>query len=698
MDAKSAADLGELVDALAKNLLDGRIADQLASEAAWKSWLGKFLTSAGLTPQPPPVPAAEPSPDPPLLSAVAQAALVDCLAADASAVPRDVQPSVDLAYRLGLAGGKWVEALRGARAPEDQRLADLAAALGLAPIETLTAALLVSLEEDPIVARTVASLQAPLPEARPTLGLLATAFEPVCRDRVPVHALLGGAGLASGLFSMASETGPLVSRPLAMAPALYMALRGLECAWPGTTLDGASAVPLSPSILAEARRQAEALGNGQGVVIRTAYPAEGRAAAAAVAEALGRRAVFVEREPAAGFGPWLRVRGLLPVFCHDLAPGERRALVAPRYHDGPIAAITGPDGTLQIDGAAAPEWDLGVPSREDRELLWSRALGDAELARRLAGEQRHSAGRIAELARAVQRIATLHGSARPTFEHVRSAATVGEASGLTGLATPLRESVDDEALVVSNELRKDLELLMLRCRRRDGLSDELGASAQARYHPGVRALFVGPSGTGKTLAVAWIASRLGMPLYRVDLAAVTSKYIGETEKNLAQLLARAEHAGVILLFDEADSMFGKRTDIKDANDRFANAQTNYLLQRIEVFDGVAILTSNNRSRFDAAFMRRLDAVLDFPAPGPDERRALWVSHLGAGHRISSRSLNKLASEANLAGGHIRNAVLAGAVLAQSKQRPIEYADLIVGLSAELRKLGLQLPHVLQIED
>src|SRR4051794_19206528 len=182
----------------------------------------------------------------------------------------------------------------------------------------------------------------------------------------------------------------------------------------------------------------------------------------------------------------------------------------------------------------------------------------------------------------------------------------------------MSEPIPDAALVMTPALAAELNALVARCRARDGLADGLGASASTRYHPGVRALFIGPSGTGKTLAAGWLATTLGLPLYRVDLVGVTSKYIGETEKNLAQLLDRAEQAEVVLLFDEADSLFGKRTDVREANDRFANAQTNYLLQRIESFDGIAILTSNSRARFDTAFARRLDLIVDFPLPGPEE--------------------------------------------------------------------------------
>jgi SpoVK/Ycf46/Vps4 family AAA+-type ATPase len=182
-----------------------------------------------------------------------------------------------------------------------------------------------------------------------------------------------------------------------------------------------------------------------------------------------------------------------------------------------------------------------------------------------------------------------------------------------------------------------------------------------------------------------------MPLYRVDLAAVNSKYIGETEKNLAQLLAHAEQAEVVLLFDEADAIFGKRTEVKEANDRFANAQTNYLLQRIESFDGVTLLTSNSKSRFDAAFMRRLDLIIEFPLPGPDERRALWLSHLGNGHSLGMSQVNQLAAAVDLGGGHIRNAVLSAAVQAQARGTPIAYSDLAIAISDEYRKLGKQTP-------
>jgi SpoVK/Ycf46/Vps4 family AAA+-type ATPase len=164
---------------------------------------------------------------------------------------------------------------------------------------------------------------------------------------------------------------------------------------------------------------------------------------------------------------------------------------------------------------------------------------------------------------------------------------------------------------------------------------------------------------------------------------------------LAQLLSRAEHAEVILLFDEADSMFGKRTDVKDSNDRFANSQTNYLLQRIENFDGIILLTSNSRGRFDPAFFRRLDAIVEFPVPGPSERRSLWQSHLGHGHRLTDGEMNRLSAAADLIGGNIRNAVLTASLLARDGGGPIQYAHILEALGDEFLKLGRQVPSELK---
>jgi SpoVK/Ycf46/Vps4 family AAA+-type ATPase len=338
------------------------------------------------------------------------------------------------------------------------------------------------------------------------------------------------------------------------------------------------------------------------------------------------------------------------------------------------------------------DWRIETPSPSEREALWSEAIGDDSIARRLAVEHRHSAGRIATLAAAAREDA---GGEAPDYERIRAVSRRGDSAGLSALAEWIPDEIGDDALVINTSLRQELESLVARCRLREQFSETLGPSIRARYRPSVRALLVGPSGTGKTLAVAWLATRLGMPLFRVDLSAVTSKYIGETEKNLSQLLARAERNEVVLLFDEADSLFGKRTDIHEANDRFANAQTNYLLQRMESYDGIAILTSNGRSRFDDAFSRRFDAILTFPLPGPEERRSLWLSHLGPNQDVTAGQINLLAAVAELTGGQIRNAVLRAAVDAARDRKSISLENLLTGVAGEYRKLSRQLPNELK---
>ncbi len=585
---------------------------------------------------------------------------------------------------------------------EDLPLLQLTSTLGLSRIEMLSVALAAAVEDDLMIGRVIARLQAPIGASRPTIGFLVASFaDESSTGSNAIDTLLTGPAVSSGLIAVLGEDVPMPERAIAVAQHVCHALHGRDSVQPGTTigLDDARRVPLPPSIVREAQRHARGLASspGHALVIRARSPAEGRAAAAAVTDALGKRPLFIATDKTPALVPWLVLRGLVPVYHLDPAPGERTSIPALFPAVSPAIVICGHDGAIESQTGSAVEWTIPVPPRDEREQLWTSALGtrDGALARRLAREYRHGSGRIAQLGRLVRQQMASDDRPAPSIADVAAAAWIAEGNGLDALAQPMPEAIPDEALVLTPALRRELSALLARCRARDGLVTGLGASAVTRYHPGVRALLVGASGTGKTLAAGWLATRLALPLYRVDLASITSKYIGETEKNLAQLLARAEQAEVVLLFDEADSLFGKRTDVKDSNDRFANAQTNYLLQRIESYDGITLLTSNSRARFDSAFSRRLDVIIEFPLPGPDERRALWLSHLGTAHQLEPRDVNQLSARVDLAGGHIRNAVLSAAVSACESERPLSYADVLEGVASEYRKLGRQLPVELQ---
>lgn len=578
---------------------------------------------------------------------------------------------------------------------EDERLLELASALDLSRLETLVVALALTVDREVLIGRALSRLQHPLGGSRPTFGLLAGALDWATVPGIdPIDELMTGAALQSGLLQTSSDELPMPERMLAVPSHLAAALRGLPARVAGVVVGlDAGAPRLSPGLRAQAERHARALtAQGSGALaIRSGSVAERRAVAAAVCTGLGRTPLFCARPEVPGLAPWLLLGRHVPVYECELGPSERFELPELAAYDGPRIVTAGPDGGVTGRVGAPLAWHVEVPSPAERRALWAEALGPGEVADRLGDAHRHGCGRIAELSRLARQRAAMDARTEVTGEDVVEAAWSSDASGLEALAEPMRAKVPAESLVLAPRTRKELDLLLLRCRGREGLVEGLGISASTRYRPGVRALFVGPSGSGKTLAVGWLASRLSMPLYRVDVASVVSKYIGETEKNLAQLLARAEDAEVALLFDEADSLFGKRTDVKHANDRFANAQTNYLLQRIETYDGIAILTSNNRSRFDGAFTRRLDFIIDFPVPGPEQRRKLWDVHLGRAHEIEPGQLNALAAGLDLVGGHIRNAVLSAAVSARAESRAISWSDLLRGVDAELRKLGKQLP-------
>ncbi|BBJ38572.1 hypothetical protein SSPO_012900 [Streptomyces antimycoticus] len=202
------------------------------------------------------------------------------------------------------------------------------------------------------------------------------------------------------------------------------------------------------------------------------------------------------------------------------------------------------------------------------------------------------------------------------------------------------------------------------------------------------ALFAGDSGTGKTMSAEVIAADLGLDLYTVDLATVIDKYVGETEKNLERIFTEAAGINGVLLFDEADAIFGKRSEVKDAHDRYANVESAYLLQRMETFDGLAILATNLRANLDDAFTRRLDLVVDFPLPDAGHRRRLWDRSLGTVlPRSTDLDLDFCAESFELAGGNIRSVAVTAAYLAAESGSPVTMPDLIHALQREYQKLG-----------
>ena len=205
---------------------------------------------------------------------------------------------------------------------------------------------------------------------------------------------------------------------------------------------------------------------------------------------------------------------------------------------------------------------------------------------------------------------------------------------------------------------------------------------------GLTLLFSGPSGTGKTMAASVLANTLGLELYKIDLSQMTSKYIGETEKNLSKLFKAAEESAVILFFDEADAIFGKRTELKDAHDRYANIEVSYLLQRIEEYDGIVILASNFRENIDEAFLRRLRFVIDFPTPDAAQRSELWYKLLPFEVLEKPLDFHTLAKNFKLSGANIRNIALYAAFNAAGEEKKIEMKHIHKALKNELEKVGV----------
>ncbi len=361
---------------------------------------------------------------------------------------------------------------------------------------------------------------------------------------------------------------------------------------------------------------------------------------------------------------------------------------------------------LRFDGSR-PTYNLSLPMPQIRERarLWERFLppdteaevvSAEELAHKFTfsgGAIRRAAQRAGHIARLRHRPETSGPSVQPAMSDFYEACKASSQSSLSSLAERLDRYFRWEDLILRDKTLAQIKELIQYANNRRRVLEEWGFERKLPYGRGVTSLFHGEPGTGKTMVASLIARELNMDLYQIELSRVVSKYIGETEKNLGAIFDEARDAHAILLFDEADSLFARRTDVRSSNDRYSNLEVNYLLQRIESYEGVSILTTNHESSLDDAFKRRLTFVVEFPFPDQKERAGLWKSMFPDPSVLAEDvDLTYLGEDYELSGGHIKKVVLRAAFRAaettpEGEPLRITMDHLLSGASAVYRELG-----------
>ena len=340
--------------------------------------------------------------------------------------------------------------------------------------------------------------------------------------------------------------------------------------------------------------------------------------------------------------------------------------------------------------------ELPEATYAERRAYWTAALhgdvtcNDENTINALAGRFRLTMGQMHDALAHAHTLAWTRDPANgaPAANEIDAACRAQTQHGLGALARKLTPRYIWRDIILPPRQLEKLRLIGAMIRQRPVVYGDWGFDRKLAMGKGVIALFAGPSGTGKTMAAEIIANELGLDLYKIDLSAVVNKYIGETEKNLERIFGEAQRSDAILFFDEADALFGRRSEVKDAHDRYANIETAYLLQRTEEYDGLVILASNLKKNMDEAFVRRLHFTLDFPEPGEDERLAIWRQTFPPEvPKADDLDLAFLARKLKITGGNIRNVVLTAAFLAAEDSAPLAMRHLIRASVHELQKMG-----------
>ncbi len=583
----------------------------------------------------------------------------------------------------------------------------LCGAFGLSHFEHDILLLSAAMELDSQVAGLCAEASADLNRPWPSFGLALAALQ-----GGHWSALSPGAPLRSWRLVEVNAEASLTQSQLRIDERILHYLTGVEC--PDARLRGLiEPVSASESQLAASAqdivslavgiwRQAKAGGNLPAIQLCGSDVVGQRAIAAAACGAFGMDlnvayARSLPHHPA-------DLEAVIRLWCREAKLGTGGLFLDCHDDDGPDAAaieqavcrwvedvqgllIIGAPRRRRATRRSVATFDVPAASRSEQRAAWALALGEApdDFINSLAQQFRLTPTAIEETATLWQ--AARHAKSSPVEvqRDLWRACRVRARPGLDSLADRVESAIAWGDLVLPERETQTLTQMAAHLRHRGRVYDEWGFAAKGSRGLGLSALFAGPSGVGKTMAAEVLANALDLDLYRIDLSQVVNKFIGETEKNLGRLFDAAEDGGSILLFDEADALFGRRSEVKDSHDRYANLEVSYLLQRMEAYHGLAILTTNMKGALDTAFLRRLRFVVQFPFPDADQRAEIWRRVFPSAAPTEGLDLHKL-SRLSVTGGNIRNIALNAAFLAAGEGAPVRMVHILDAARGECAKI------------
>ena len=592
------------------------------------------------------------------------------------------------------------------------RLPHLAAAFALTSTEIDALLIALAPEIDPRYERLYAYLQDDVTRKRPSLDLALNLLTANFQEKLTLRRLFGENGrlLTHRLLSLFAD-GP-TSAPTRLAHSLRVAPNIVEFLLGDDALDPQLALAASlrptpaaapprrvpPDLLAQLRRSPAP----PPLFLFIGPPGTGK------------------QEAAAHLGCPLLTFDFAALSPGDLTPDEglRLALRDGRLHQATLY-LTGWEGLLTDDGRFPPpllrqllayphavilagESAFAVDGERERPLftlpfaapdytrrrdLWREQVGDGLPLDALASQFRFTPGQIEAAAAAARDLAQWRGEPL-TEADLFAAARAHSNQKLGALASKIQPRYTWDDIILPADTLAQLREMVNTVRQRPTVYGVWGFDRKLALGKGLNALFAGESGTGKTMAADVMAGALGLDLYKIDLSALVSKYIGETEKNLDRIFTEAATSNAILFFDEADAIFGKRSEVKDSHDRYANIEISYLLQRMEAYDGVVILATNLRANLDEAFTRRLHFAIEFPFPQPADRERIWRVNVPPETPLAADvDFGLLADRFELAGGSIRNIILAAAFLAAENDDAVGLRHLLHAARREYQKMG-----------